>query len=253
MVDYALSTLEQYDLEIKNVRKGRGSWVVSCKEGDFVLKEYSGSEEKAALQKALTHQITEQTGVLAQEIVPNREGSLLVKDAEERTYTLQTYMEGRECNLKEEKECESAIITMARMHQGMCLTLDTLQYPVPYSLKREFAKRNAELRRIRRYLKEKKNKNEFESVGIGGVINFIVPMLNDFYSGWAPKLNWLQICLDKISKNIDVYMILLKRFKINCKNYSGYTKKCLLKSENSKYGTWDIKKNKTIFEKIESL
>ena len=163
MVDYALSTLEQYDLEIKNVRKGRGSWVVSCKEGDFVLKEYSGGEEKAALQKALTHQITEQTGVLAQEIVPNREGSLLVKDAEERTYTLQTYMEGRECNLKEEKECESAIITMARMHQGMCLTLDTMQqYPVQYSLKREFAKRNAELRRIRRYLKEKKNKNEFE-------------------------------------------------------------------------------------------
>ena len=162
MVDYALSTLEQYDLEIKSVRKGRGSWVVNCKEGDFVLKEYAGSEERAILQKMLTSQIIEQTGVLAQEIVPNKEGSLFTKDVEERTFTLQTYMEGRECNIKEDKECESAIVAMARMHQGMCLQLEDTCNFAPYSLNKEFTKRNTELRRIRRYLKEKKNKNDFE-------------------------------------------------------------------------------------------
>ena len=43
MVEQALSTLEQYDLEIKGVRKGRGVWIVNSKEGDFVLKEYKGS------------------------------------------------------------------------------------------------------------------------------------------------------------------------------------------------------------------
>jgi hypothetical protein len=29
-----------------------------------------------------------------------------------------------------------------------------------------------------------KERNEFEAVGVGGVVNFIVPELNDFHSGW---------------------------------------------------------------------
>lgn len=162
MVDQALSTLEQYDLEVKGVRKGRGNWIVNCKDGDFVLKEYKGSEDRAALQKALTRQIVEQTGVLVQEIVENKEGNLFSKDSDERNYTLQTYMEGRECNIKDSKECEIAIRTMARMHKGMYLSDEKLLPAASYSLKREFAKRNTELRRIRRYLKEKRQKNDFE-------------------------------------------------------------------------------------------
>ena len=163
MVDQALSTLEQYDLEIKGVRKGRGSWIVNCREGDFVLKEYMGSEEKVRIQKALTDKIMKETGVLVQEIIPNKEGSLLTSDSEERTYTMQTFMDGRECNVKESRECEAAVRTMARMHKGMFLTqADGIGNLVPYSLKKEFSKRNTELRRIRRYLKEKRQKNEFE-------------------------------------------------------------------------------------------
>ena len=103
MVDQALSTLEQYDLEIKGVRKGRGSWIVNCREGDFVLKEYMGSEEKVRIQKALTDKIMKETGVLVQEIIPNKEGSLLTSDSEERTYTMQTFYgwSGVQCKRKQ--------------------------------------------------------------------------------------------------------------------------------------------------------
>ena len=57
MVEQALSSLDQYDLEIKGVRKGRGFWIVNCKNGDYVLKEYRGSQERVLLQKTLTTQI----------------------------------------------------------------------------------------------------------------------------------------------------------------------------------------------------
>ena len=165
MVDQALSVLEQYELDVKGVRKGRGNWIINCREGDFVLKEYGGGEERAKLQSKMTTQIHEKTGVLVQEIVPNKEGSLLTKDGEENTYTIQTYMEGRECNIKDEKECEAAVQTMARMHRGMIFSeTEWGQIPVPYSLKKEFSKRNAELRRLRRYLKEKRKKNDFEAI-----------------------------------------------------------------------------------------
>ena len=38
------------------------------------------------------------------------------------------------------------------------------------------------------------NKNKREQVGIGGVLNFIVPELNDVYSGWVSKQPWQQNC-----------------------------------------------------------
>lgn len=185
MIDQALSTLEQYDLEVKGVRKGRGSWIVNCREGDFVLKEYKGGEEKGRLQKVLTDKITRETGVLVQEIVPNKEGGLFAKDQEERTYTMQTYMEGRECDIKEEKECEAAIRTMARMHKGMLLTAgDGVSDIAPYSLQKEFAKRNTELRRIRRYLKEKRQKNEFERFLMKSLPSFFEKAL-EVEEGWG--------------------------------------------------------------------
>ena len=96
MVEQALSSLDKYDLEIKGVRKGRGFWIVNCKNGDYVLKEYRGSQERVLLQKTLTTQIMEETGVVVQEIVPNKEGELISLDGDERKYMLQTYMEGRE-------------------------------------------------------------------------------------------------------------------------------------------------------------
>lgn len=184
MVDQAIGTLEQYDLEIKGVRKGRGSWIINCKEGEFVLKEYNGSEERALLQKALTDRIMQKTDVLVQEIVPNKEGQLFSKDNDERTYTLQTYMEGRECNIKDNKECARAVSIMARMHKGMCLEeSERLKGVVPYSLKNEFYKRNTELRRIRRYLKEKRQKNEFE--------RFISSHFNHFFeAALEVEENW---------------------------------------------------------------
>ena len=98
-----------------------------------------------------------------------------------------------------------------------------------------------------------KDKNKFEAVGIGGVVNFIVPMLNDYYSGWNTKLTWLQTCLDRIAKDIDLYLLLLSRFKKNCSDYPTYTENCLYRSENSQYGTWDIEKNKNIFDKIKEI
>ena len=162
MVEQALSSLDQYDLEIKGVRKGRGFWIVNCKSGDYVLKEYKGSPERVLLQKKITSQIVERTGVVVQEIVPNRDGEWISLDGDERKYMLQTYMEGRECNIKDERECALAVSTMARMHKGMYLNKSEAFSVSPYSLKREFEKRNIELRRIRRYLKEKRQKNDFE-------------------------------------------------------------------------------------------
>ncbi len=97
------------------------------------------------------------------------------------------------------------------------------------------------------------DQNEFEAVGIGGVINYIVPELNDLYSGWETGQAWRKNCHNLVIKDKDVYLTLLKRFKTSCKNYQHYTDDCLYTSFNEQYGLWSKEKNQKLFEEIALL
>lgn len=96
------------------------------------------------------------------------------------------------------------------------------------------------------------NKNENEQVGIGGVVNFIVPELNDVYSGWCSKQAWQQNCHNAIIKDKEVYLQLLKRYKDFHDNSPFYTR-LLLKSWNKQFGLWSDENNAEIYEKIIAL
>ena len=97
------------------------------------------------------------------------------------------------------------------------------------------------------------NQNKFEAVGIGGVVAFIVPELNDLYSGWQTGEVWRKNCHNLIINDKDVYLTLLKRFKTSCKHYPFYTKNCLFTSFNEQFGSWSRKQNQQLFKEIEAL
>ena len=96
------------------------------------------------------------------------------------------------------------------------------------------------------------NKNSNERVGIGGVVNFIVPELNDLYSGWISRQAWQRNCHSVIINNKDVYMALLKRFKELYDN-NPFIVENLYRSENAKYGTWPEENNYDLYDEIDLL
>ena len=98
-----------------------------------------------------------------------------------------------------------------------------------------------------------KDQNAFEVVGIGGVTSFIVPELNDVYSGWETKQEWKKNCFNLIKNDKEVYLILLKRFKDKSSNYPTYTKDCLFTSFNDQYRLWSKEKNEELFKEIQKL
>lgn len=55
-------------------------------------------------------------------------------------------------------------------------------------------------------------KNKDEEVGVGGVLNFLIPELNDLYAGYKPKQDWRINIYNKVKNDKSVYLILLKRF-----------------------------------------
>lgn len=162
MNDRAVELLGQYDLEIVRTRKGRGSILVDTPKESYVFAEYAGTEEHLAAEHDLLTQLSEYKEVFAETILPTREGTLTVKDNDAVRYFLKTWQEGRECRVEERSDCILAMQQMAVLHN--CFEeLRVVKGSLPgYLPETEYQKKNRELRRIRKYLKQKGTKQPFE-------------------------------------------------------------------------------------------
>lgn len=98
---------------------------------------------------------------------------------------------------------------------------------------------------------ESLEKGEF--LGFSGIMAYLIPELNDVYSGWETKQPWRKACHQKIIDDKNVYLALIKRFKTNCAIYPFLTPDSLCSSYNKQFGQWDIKRNSAIFEEISAL
>lgn len=91
------------------------------------------------------------------------------------------------------------------------------------------------------------------AVGIGGITEFMIPKLNDYYSGWKSEFDWENNCLNKIKNEKETYFELIKRLNTNCSNYLEYETSMLFSSFNARFGTWEETKNNKIYKQIETM
>lgn len=175
MNDRAVNLLEQYDVEVLKTRKGRGAILCDTSRGCLIFKEYTGNEERLAAQNRLLAYLQQFHDILVESILPNRDGKLFVKDHEGVMYILKTYMEGRECNINDREECLESVRMLAKLHSDMefesesAVMLPWMSCPVEENSRRyffspgmEYEKRNRELKKVRRYLKQRSQKTWFE-------------------------------------------------------------------------------------------
>lgn len=97
------------------------------------------------------------------------------------------------------------------------------------------------------------DKMHFADVGIGGVVNFIVPELNDLYSGWMTKQTWRRNCHRVVENDKDVYLAILEILIDYIKRERNYNATILHTSFNEKYGGWSREQNADIFTEIDEL
>ncbi len=162
MNDRCVSLLENYEIEVLRTWKGRGAILCETNQGTLILKEYGGRRDKITFQNAVLANIRKQGFSNIETIIANKDGELLTTDQDGTCYVLKTYFEGRECDVKDMQECILAMETLAKMHKA---TLSEEDFSCPrgsYTVVQEFEKHNKELRRARKFLKEKSQKNDFE-------------------------------------------------------------------------------------------
>lgn len=162
MNDRSVSLLDNYDIEVLQTWKGRGAVLCETGQGILILKEYPGHREKSEFQAQLLQRVRENGFSNVESIIRNKDGEILSVDQDGTAYILKTYFDGRECNVRDLEECSFAMETLAKLHKAT-EGEETLLFPGgSYTVSQEFEKHNKELRRVRKYLKEKGQKNDFE-------------------------------------------------------------------------------------------
>ncbi|MDE7132250.1 MAG: CotS family spore coat protein [Lachnospiraceae bacterium] len=163
MNDRAVSLLDHYEIEVNRTWKGRGAILCDSDHGLLILKEYCGPADKVLFQDLLLKHINESGIVQAESILRTREDEMIVFDQDRVPYIVKTYYEGRECNHRDTEECRQAVSTLAKLHNISDLsTYDELREQPVFRIEQEYEKHNRELKKVRKFLREKSQKTDFE-------------------------------------------------------------------------------------------
>lgn len=166
-----LKVLEQYELEVNSVRRGRDCYLADTDQGLVLLKEYNGSNKRCEWMEQVCRCL-ETEGMPVEMPLRNREGSFISTDREERRFLVKQWVNGREIDVKNSGELLQATAHLALLH-SMLKGFSVSEAVCRVSLPDVYEKRMKELRKIYRYIRGKKRKNAFELEFLGQYGHFM--------------------------------------------------------------------------------
>lgn len=163
MRDNGVSVLEQYDFEVRSTRKIRGAVLCDTDHGLMLLKEAErmagGVPVLYRLQQMLTEKGYETIDLLCQ----NKEGELISTNEDGEKYLVKKWFAGRECDIRSEEEIMRAAGNLAHLHKQMVWD-EPEELRQGKDLAELYKRHNQELKKIRRYMRKKPDKGQFETI-----------------------------------------------------------------------------------------
>lgn len=171
-----VEALEQYEMDVISVRKGRGSWICETGNGCRLLKEYRGTVKRLEFEDEVLGTLDTRGSLRADRYIRNREGSLLTMTGDGTRYILKDWFMDRECNIKDGFEIRQALSRLAMLHSQ----LRAVEFKEEWSmgsiisqpLEDELERHNKEMQRTRNYIRGKRKKSDFELCVIGNYSMF---------------------------------------------------------------------------------
>ncbi len=161
--------LEQYELEIKSVSKGRESYICDTSQGQKLLKEYRGSAQRAEfLADMLAHLKNE--GLSVETVLCTKEGCPIAVGEDEVKYIVLDTVSGSECDTRNRDHMLAAVRKLAELHNAASAYAGTAPEFLradPDALLSLYRKHNRELNKVKNYIRAKKKKNAFEMIFAG--------------------------------------------------------------------------------------
>lgn len=167
--------MEQYDLEVRAVSKGRESYICDTTQGQLLLKEYKGSAERAEFLSAILGHLGGQ-GLLTERVVRTKEDAPIAVAEDETKYMVLTAVSGSECDTRNRADMIAGAEKLAMLHNAAGTYSETVPEFVcndPNELQELYEKHNRELVKVRNYIRSKKKKNDFEVLFYGQYERFM--------------------------------------------------------------------------------
>ena len=160
MHDRGISILEKYDLEASATSRGRGALICQTGQGLVLIREYYGSTRKLEYQAKLLEKIAGQKEIHVDTLKQNKEENYITIDKENIPYLVKDWYDGKECDTQSRKDIMRSVKALASLHKTM--QMPVWEHYVRESLLSEYERHNRELRKIKKFIFQKHQKNEFE-------------------------------------------------------------------------------------------
>lgn len=156
--------LQQYDLEIKQISRGRGAYICETNEGKKLLMPFRGSKERAMFLREVLIRLAE-NGYETEQIMLTKEGGAVALDDMGTRYWLKDMISGGECSTSREPDMMRAVTQLARLHSAL------LAYApeIPDFIRTDrndpantYRRHYRELIKVKNYVLARHGRNEFE-------------------------------------------------------------------------------------------
>lgn len=153
--------IEQYELNITGSRKGRGVMIYETEEGFYALKAVKGSPNRVKAQAMLLEKLRQSASFMVESYVVNKNGEYITKSEDGDAFLLKEYLEGKEWNLEDEAEILRGVQVMGELHSLLQVNGES-GFTENVCWYHEVDKHNRELKRVRSFIRARKQKNSFE-------------------------------------------------------------------------------------------
>mgnify|MGYP000860395295 CR=1 FL=1 len=193
MEDRNQEILRNYRLKVHNIYRARGAFLLETDCGIKLFKSYDGTRNKAMFEHTVKEHLFDHGYYNSDLFVKTIDDDIIVEDSNGCKYIMKNWFWGEECNLKELSQIEIGAANLGNLHNiltNVNLTKNQIEYNTADNLFNLFEKRNRELKRVRGYIRNKRQKNEFE-------ISFI-NYYNEFYNQGLAALK--RLCCSSYSR-----------------------------------------------------
>ena len=165
MYNQTETILSQYEIEIREVTKGRGSFICDTDKGKLLLVPFRGSQEKGMLLRQFLEGLEQNDFPVEQiELTKNMEAVSQDECTGER-FLLKTYVEGVEISTSKWDEMKQAVSLLAKYHTAAeQIVLEPMAMQNSEGLLESWWRHYRELLKARNYMRNRRKKSEFEQI-----------------------------------------------------------------------------------------
>lgn len=161
------AVLEQYEVEVKEVTKGRGTHICNTDKGTWVLTGFRGTKEKGELLRTYLAALKD-TGIKAEQIAANKIGeAVTIDEITGEGFLFKEHISGTELNVNQVKDLKIAAGLLAQYHNAavsVAVSMLPADMECDAIIIQEKEKHERELIKVKNYIRSRKKKTEFERI-----------------------------------------------------------------------------------------